>query len=212
MSRGLTSGMQTAFAAATAFPIFFIECDFSTGNVYVWNGQGNLSWNSITWTGVGDFMGIDKVSEDSQVVARGIKLTLNGVPTAAISEAMVSNYRGRACKVWLGAFNSSGAIVADPQQIFGGRMDQMTINDSGESCTIDLTVESRLIDLQRQRERRYTNQDQQFFYPGDTGLQYVAGLQDQPIYWGQATPTAATTNASASNVPTGQNLTQRNQA
>ena len=69
----------------------------------------------------------------------------------------------------------------------------MTIKDSGETSTIELTVESRLIDLQRQRERRFTDADQKYFYPGDTGLQYVAGLQDQVIYWGASTPVSTPT-------------------
>lgn len=193
-SRGLTSGMQTAVAGGNFVPALFVFCDFSSGPVYVWTGWGSISWNGHTWTGLGDFIACDKIAEDAQVAARSLKLSLNGVPSSIITIAMTDLYRGRACQIFLGAFDTTTnppTLISSPIQIFGGRMDVMTIRDAGDKCNIDLTVETRLIDLQRQRERRFTDADQKFFYPGDTGFQYVAGLQDQLIYWGQATPMGA---------------------
>jgi len=202
MSRGLTGGMQTAVAAATVYPAIFASFDFSTGMVYLWSGLGSVSWDGQTWVGLGNFLAMDRVTEDTQVAARSVKFSLSAVPSTAISNAMVADYRGRQCKIWLGCFDSSGVLISDPQQIYGGLMNQMTINDAGDTCTIDMTVESRLIDLQRQRERRYTDADQKFFYPTDTGLKYVAGLQDQTINWGHETP-PVTTDAGGSNYGAG---------
>jgi hypothetical protein len=191
--------MQTAVAASNVFPALFCSFAFSTGTIYIWTGVGPYSYGGNTYTGLGDFIAMDKVTEDSQIAARSVKFTLNGIPSSTIANALTSDYRGKACKVLLGCFDAGGSLISTPIQIFGGLMNQMIIADAGETCTVELTVESRLIDLQRQRERRFTNEDQKFFHPSDTGLQYVAGLQDQAINWGAATPSAS--SGAASGIP-----------
>ena len=64
-------------------------------------------------------------------------------------------------------------------------MDTMGIEDTGDTANISLTAESRLIDLERSRERRYTSEDQKIDYPNDKGLEFIADLQDKEIVWGR---------------------------
>ena len=63
-------------------------------------------------------------------------------------------------------------------------MDTMTIDDSPESATITLTVENRLIDLERVNPFRYTQENHKTLYSNDTFFSYVSDLQDQEIEWG----------------------------
>lgn len=86
---------------------------------------------------------------------------------------------------FLGVLNDSGAVVSDPYLLFSGRMDLMNIDDGGETCIISISAESRLIDLDRTRERRYTSEDQKIDFPNDKGLEFVADLQDKEIVWGR---------------------------
>ena len=58
-------------------------------------------------------------------------------------------------------------------------MDVMTLQETGDSCTISLTAESRLIDLERPRVRRYTKEDQKLIDSDDTGLNKINALQDK---------------------------------
>jgi len=74
-------------------------------------------------------------------------------------------------------------IVADPYLAFVGRLDVPVIDDAGASCVISMQYESRLIDLQRTRERRWTHEDQQIDFPGDLGFEYVTSLPDQVLIW-----------------------------
>ena len=64
-------------------------------------------------------------------------------------------------------------------------MDQMTIAEGPETSTIALSVESRLIDLERIRTRRYTSEDQKRRFPGDLGLDFVNSIQDKELFWGR---------------------------
>jgi hypothetical protein len=67
--------------------------------------------------------------------------------------------------------------------MFVGRMDQATLQDDGETAQINIAAESRLIDLQRARVRRYTDEDQRAVYPSDKGLSLINQLQDKEIVW-----------------------------
>jgi hypothetical protein len=64
-------------------------------------------------------------------------------------------------------------------------MNTMTIEDSGETSNISLTVESKLIELNRARVRRYTHESHQARHPDDTFFSFVADLQDKSVVWGR---------------------------
>jgi hypothetical protein len=71
-------------------------------------------------------------------------------------------------------------------EIFSGELDQMTIVEEAETCTLSVTAENVLIKLERPTVRRFTDQDQKSRYPSDRGLEYIASLQDKEIFWGRA--------------------------
>lgn len=191
MARSLTTAFKNHISGASVTPILLFYADFPSGAVRAWSGYGTLSWGGNNYTGIGDFGGVDRVEEGSDHSAKGIVFTLAGIPSSLIALALADAYQGRTCTLWLGAMDSTGAVIADPYQFFSGRMDVMEIEDGGDTATIKLTGENRLIDLNRPRARRYTHEDQQIDYPGDLGLEYVAGLQDKKIYWGVAGPSAS---------------------
>jgi hypothetical protein len=89
-----------------------------------------------------------------------------------------------------GALNQTTGAVIESITVFAGRMDVMTITDDGQSAVINFSVENKLVDFQRTRESRYTHEEQIRRYAGDNGLEYVAGLQDKTIYWGNANATS----------------------
>ena len=64
-------------------------------------------------------------------------------------------------------------------------MDVMTIQEDGQTATVSITVENVLVDLERPRIRKLTDEEQQSRYPGDISLQSVASLQDRQLSWGK---------------------------
>jgi hypothetical protein len=61
----------------------------------------------------------------------------------------------------------------------------MTIQEDGQTATVSLQVENVLIDLERPRTRKYTDEEQRKRFPGDASLENVAALQDRQIAWGR---------------------------
>lgn len=184
MSRALTGGMQTAVSAQVVCPILLAAFEFDSGTVRVCSGIGTITWAGDDYLGVGNFCGVSPIQEVVDNSAQGTSFTLNGIPSALLATALLEKYRGRPAKLWLAALDSSNTIIADPYLLFGGRMDTMTISDGGETGTITLSAENRLINLNRTRERRWTDEDQKIEYPTDRGLEYVVGLQDKQVIWG----------------------------
>lgn len=183
MGRDLTAGVKAELEAGSLRPVLFYEGVFTGGTLRLWTGVGPISWNGQTWTGAGNLMGVSPPTETIDVRAQGITCTLSGMPSSLISTALGQARLGQAGKVWLGVMDAAGAVIADPYLAFEGRLDVPGIEDAGASCTISVNYESRLIDLQRPRERRWTDDDAQIDFAGDRGFEYVPALQDQVLTW-----------------------------
>ena len=183
MTRSLTTAFKNETLASEITPIALVDLDFSGGHVRVWTGQGDLTWDGKTWTGTGTLLNIDAIQESTDIAAHGVSLQLNGVPSELLSTVLTEHYQGRAAVIYLAALNSSQAVIADPFILWSGRMDVMQIQDAAETATITLNAENRLIDLERQRERRYTDLDQKNFFSSDRGLEHVAAQLDREFNW-----------------------------
>ena len=190
MSRSLTTAFQNQLSASTLEPFFAIKLNFDSGDLRLWTGYGEITVASETYTGGGQLLNISPVEETVEIAAKGITMSLNGIDASLVSLALTENYQARSAKVYLG-FISSGSVVSDPYLAFDGRMDVLSIDDSGETANLTMTAESRLIDLERARERRFTSDDQKLRHPTDTGLDFVASLQEKEIAWGSGKSSAS---------------------
>jgi hypothetical protein len=191
MSRDLATATAAATSAAEVRPALFVFLDLDGGPVRIWSGVGDRILNSNTFTGLGTLAGVSPIEETTKVRAVGIRLTLSGIPSDVVSLALSEPYRGRPVTMWLALYDSAGALIGDAVQTFSGRIDTMSLEDTGETSMLSLSAESRLIDLERPRETRYTDEEQQRIFPGDTGLRYVAGLQEKELPWGVPWPTSS---------------------
>ena len=181
MARSLSASMVTEVTSNVMSPIVLIKLEFDSGDLNLWTGIGNITFNGDTYTGAGDVIDISTVQETTKLKATGISLTLTGVSSGLISTALSEDYQGRIAHVWLAMLDSTGGIVSSPYKYFRGRMDTMPMEDDGTNATIQVNVENILIDLERSNDRRYTDEDQQAEFPGDLFFEHVASLQEKEI-------------------------------
>jgi hypothetical protein len=190
MSRPITTGMLDAIQASQLLPAIFVQATMASGTVYLWSGLGNITWNGQAWQGVGSMLRISTIEEKALVTASGITVTLSGIDPTLLNDVLGEfQVCGRAI-VFLGAFSAPGVLIASPIIVWSGLLDQPTIDVSGDSASISINCESRLIEMNVSVDRRYTDQEQQLDCPGDLAFSFVNSIQDQPIYWGQ-TPTTS---------------------
>ena len=188
MERPLTAAMATQMTGSPVVPVLLVKMEFSSGDLNVWSGYGDIAFGGDTYTGVGDLGSVSPITETQEVAATGASFGMSGIPASMIATALAEDYQERPARMWLGALDLTidpPPLVADPYQIFAGRMDVMTIAEDAETATISVSVENRLIDLEVAKQRRYTAEDQKNEFPGDTGLDQVTALQDAEITWGK---------------------------
>lgn len=211
MSRDLATAISGALGDQEVS--VFWACDLlfdSPNDLYFWSGIGDLVLDGKTYVGAGDLLGISELRESSDIAAYGATLTLSGIPSSIISVALAEPYQGRRAivkfgfrfdpvnsvlydgtwndaKYWMDTigWNDSGtlSVLTNAFTVFTGEMDEMNIQFGADTVTISLAVESRLVDLNRPRIRRYTDADQQSRFGGDMAFEFVTRLQDEDLQW-----------------------------
>lgn len=193
MSRTLSTAMQAVATAELVRPIYLVDLEFASGSIYLWSGLGDLSFNSNTYIGAGDLLSIGAVQESTELTATGAQITLGGIKQSLLTLARDEPYQGRPLTIRLGAFDENGDLIASPVILFSGFMDVMTINDSGETSTITVSAENKLIVFQKTAVRRYTAEDQKIEHPTDKGFEFVAKIQEKEVIWGRPSPASMNT-------------------
>lgn len=185
MARTSNTSLIASTQSAEFKPFHAVELQFYDGihNVatplYFWSGVGNITNNGKTYAGVGQFLNVSDIEEAAEMKATGITISLSGVPEAVLQAALLHEYSGRVGKVYFGMVGN-----ANWDEVFTGLMDTMEINDEATSSTITLSLESRLIDLQRPNPVRFTVESHQLLSAGDEFFSFTANLQDQQPEWG----------------------------
>lgn len=187
MARNLHSDLNTAVQQDEVHPAILAKVNTTGGDVRVWTGIGDLTYNAETYTGTGTFLGVSPNSERTDLSASGVTLSLSGIPSDLVSAALGQVQQGRSCQVWMALLNTStGALINNPYELFAGFSDVTVLSEGAETSTISIQSENRLVDLERARIRRYTNEDQKSEHSGDKGFEFVPSLQDKVIVFGKS--------------------------
>ena len=182
--REFTGGMATVVASPTYKPLVFVLAEFNAGTLYLWNGRGQLLWNSITWNGAGTLMSISPIKETADLQATGVQIGLAGLSSSLLSTSIGQARLGKKAQVWFGSMNmSTGAVEANPYLAFEGRFDTNSIALNADTCIISCSYENHLVSLDTPKTRRWTNEDQQISHPGDLGFIYIPELINQVALW-----------------------------
>tara|TARA_R100001509_G_scaffold133431_1_gene87016 strand:- start:249 stop:881 length:633 start_codon:yes stop_codon:yes gene_type:complete len=209
MSRDLNSNLISQITSSDFRPFFAVEALFASSTLRLWTGLGPITISGNEYTGAGTLLSIGQLEETSEIAVRGLDFTLSGIPSDLLSLALSEPYQGRPLTLYFGITDlqttfilkedggfvllESGDNLLDeedigdgtPAQMFRGFLDTMTIQEGADTATISVTVENRLIDLERSRVLRYTDQSQKARFPDDKGFAFVEDLQDKTIQWGR---------------------------
>ena len=179
MSRTVPTDILTALSQPEVEPFYAVEIDLDSGPLRIWTGVGDRTIDGDTYTGGGNLVGISGLEEVADLSAKNITLTLSGMPPSVVALALGEPYQRRKVRVLWGVRG-----VSDFVEVFSGSLNQMVIEDGPESGTISVTVDSKLVELERASNRRYTAENHKARNPDDTFFDYVALLQDKNVRFG----------------------------
>lgn len=198
MPREMSPEVLQMVQSAQLAPCLFVEIEFEDETVYLWSGLGNLTptgppYNPAatfpygkTFIGMGWLGQIQTIPQVTDIVASNVTLVLAGIPSELVTDAMTAVRETSIATIWLGTMSMAAgnpAVIGDPVQVFQGALDVPSVHESQATVTISITAENPLIDLNRAPSRRFTDCDQQFDFPGDTGFAQVQLLQDFNVVW-----------------------------
>ena len=183
MTRDTTTDFKNEIDNDVIRPRLLIKATFNSGTIYVWNGLGDLSWGGDTYSGLGELLSISDVVESTEIKVENLTITFSALSAAYKALALTEVDLKNSVTIYLALITSAGAVVADPETIFVGNMDEVRLKENGQTAVFDLVVNNRLIETQSSKERRYTNQDQQSIHPTDTGFRHMVNAIKQSK-WG----------------------------
>ena len=184
MSRAIDVSLLNALTSSNVQPFFAVELFFDNSPLRIWTGFTdrtiNVQGTDQVFTGSGNLLSIDGLDEVKDLSAKSVTLGISGISSEVIELALTNSYQRRPCRIYLGEMTENAVV-----EIFTGKMDTMKLEDTGETSNISLTVESNLVELERASNWRYTNENHQSRYDGDTFFSYVQSIQDQSVAWGR---------------------------
>jgi hypothetical protein len=188
MPRNVTSDYLLALQEGYLFPAIFVQITFASGPVNICSCYQDQILNGVVYTGVGSMLEVSTIEDGASVQARGVSVTLSGIDPTLLPATLSEFQVGLPATIYLGLFAGERLSLVDSTVVaWAGRTDQPTISVDEKTASISINLESILLDMNVPVPYRYTNQDQQLFYPGDQGFAWVNSIQSIPIYWGENT-------------------------
>ena len=165
-------------------PFLLVHLAFDEEPLFVNTTPNTIAWDGEEWVGTGVLGAITPTDQNIDMTASSISLTLSGVPLPNLNSARAEKYRGREAFVYLGYFGENWEIDGDPLMSFRGEMDTMSINSSGETASITVTVKNALVEWERPSIHRYTHETQIERFPDDLGFEFLPVLKEITLPWG----------------------------
>tara|TARA_A100001515_G_scaffold36745_1_gene28863 strand:+ start:3050 stop:4795 length:1746 start_codon:yes stop_codon:yes gene_type:complete len=185
MDRGSTTAFQTEIVKDENKPFHLLSVAFDSGTVYLSDGNFAVTYDSNTYNPTGHFLSFSDIVESNQLTIETVTVSLSGVDQTYTNLLLSEDYIDREVKIFKAFLNDSNALVADPIQVFAGRISDAVVTEDNNSNTasISITCSSQFVDFDK-TNGRYTNlESQQTFFSGDTGLRYSSVIL-KDITWG----------------------------
>jgi len=179
----LSTEMRNALNADNVVLYTAVYIDVSpTEQIRVHSGVGSYTIDGEVFTGVGELGSIDSVQKDGSTSPSGISMTLSGLDPLLITSVLSDGYMGRKVDVLL-CILVNEYVDVHSHVLFSGRLDTMKIL-MGDTATIKVTAEDRLVDWQRGDVTRWNNASHQRILPAgvtDKFFEFVEQTVDKEI-------------------------------
>ena len=166
---------------------FGVSLEFDSGTLNLWSGIGDFTGSdSLSYTGAGELLDIQNVEEDNELSSTNMTISISGLSANIVTYATTEDYQNRPVTIKMFFFHPDTDDEVGNVILFKGRMDTLTVTD-GDSFSVVISAENKLIDLTRPKNLFYTAETQNFLYSGDKGLEFVSKIREQTVNWGSLT-------------------------
>lgn len=181
--RSLDPSAVAALSAKTLGLATLVHMAFPTA-IRLASANVDIQAPSGLYRGAGALGQISQI-DDSPGEIKGLNFALSGVPSEYIALALddAGIVQGTPVTIRTAIFDGETYALCDEPIVWTGRLDTMSIEEDGDTCTIAATAESTAVDLLRGNPLTYSDADQKMLYPGDRAFEYLVGQINKPIVW-----------------------------
>ena len=185
MSRDISATNLAEINASHIQPVTMVNLGFDTP-VYVHSGIGTITYDGNDYLGVGQLGAVGNMGESEDLTPSPLSLTLSGVDSSLVSEALDSGNYGDVVTIYEGYRQDDGTLVDDPWVVWKGAYEFSSVS-LDKSSIISVTIKHDLSALSEKDGGRYSDEDQQVRFSGDVGFQFVADTSGIKLHWGGKT-------------------------
>jgi len=135
---------------------------------------------------LGHCVGFSDIEESAELQVANLTAQLSGVDQSVISAVLAEDYIDRPLRIYKGFLDANMTVIASPVLIFEGRMDSPAIEENPDdgSCIVSVSATNAWVDFERLSGRHTNHEEQQLFFPGDMGFEFVSEITSE-ITWGR---------------------------
>src|SRR6185437_3073426 len=186
MSRLASDVNQNAVDKVLIPYVLFVEFDFPSGSVYCCSGARSYTALGHVYQALGLFGGISDIQEGTDLSSRSITFTLSGVDNALIEPTLAEKYHGKNATLLVGYLDQNEDLIDDPEILWQGVMDVMTLNSTKNGSAVSLVCQNPLVRWQQAPNWLYTQEHQRLFDATDNFFDQVNAISAKSVTWGNA--------------------------
>lgn len=190
--RTVGASALAAIAAGNFTAGWAVRISTTSGSFRVWGGDGTITLNGETYTGVGDRGGVTTTGGAVGGASPGLKLSLSGVEPDVLPLVTAGAVRDAAVEIWRLIFDGAGETLLDAQVWQRGRAQApVKEEEPGGVAIISVEVETAARGLARRGGRMRTDPDQRLILNTDGAFKFVAIAAEVELAWGGKPPARA---------------------
>jgi hypothetical protein len=185
----LTPEMAAHAAQVVVFPFAALEIAFPAGALRLCAAGVPVTFGGKTFLPedalYGSWASLEGLGEDVGVSAPGLVIGVNAPSGGALAALNDPLAQGAELSIWWGFVNpATGLVIPDPELAFSGFFDRGRMSLGANSRVLELEIVSAWERLFADNEgQRLNDAWLQSIFPGDLGLEFVTGV-DQQLPWG----------------------------
>ena len=178
-SRGLHSDITTELAKGAYFSIHLVDLTLGTVAVpvlyYYTDHTTDIVVGGNTYLASGFLLNMGAIKEDKKITTGIMNLVLSAVNQTIISDVLTNGYINRPVKIQRAYINSANVLVSTDAvfTVYDGRIDGMSIQDSGKTSVVTFKVANHWAFFQRIQGRRTTKNSMDEHFLGDLGFDWM---------------------------------------
>jgi hypothetical protein len=180
MSRTLPAAFKTAVTGAHYDFFYLVEMQLLSGTLRLCSLDFDVDYAGNTYTGLRGLGTIAAIEETPGTVT-GLTFQMAGITEAHIAAVLAEPIQGRTAIIRIAVLDKSTNPpgLAVDSNVWQGLLDVQRYNEGASTVTV--TAENRLVEWDRPRLLRYTDEDHKRAYPSDGFFKLVPQMAERQI-------------------------------